>query len=79
MGEMIVFPADGRTTAGYLATPIGGTGPGVLVLHAWWGLIPLFRSLCDRLAVAWIVVLAPDLHNGQSAALFDGADDLLST
>jgi len=23
---------------GFLALPASGTGPGVLVLHAWWGL-----------------------------------------
>ncbi len=78
MGEMIVFPADGRTTAGYLATPVGGNGPGVLVLHAWWGLTPLFRSLCDRLAGAGFVALAPDLHHGRTAATIEGAEALLS-
>ena len=34
---------------GYVAAPAGG-GPGVLVLHAWWGLSDGIRRFCDRLA-----------------------------
>ncbi len=35
---MRAFQADGRTISAYLAEPSHGSGPGVLVLHAWWGL-----------------------------------------
>lgn len=51
----------------YLAVPSAGTGPGVLVLHSWWGLNDFFRSLCDRLAAAGFVALAPDLYDGRVA------------
>lgn len=48
---------------GYLsAPPDRATGPGVLVLHAWWGLNQTFRDLCDRLAGEGFVALAPDLY-----------------
>jgi carboxymethylenebutenolidase len=33
----------------------------VLVLHAWWGLTPDFTGVCDRLAEAGFVALAPSL------------------
>jgi len=42
-------------------------GPGVLVLHSWWGLNEFFRSFCDRLAAAGFVALAPDLFGGKVA------------
>jgi carboxymethylenebutenolidase len=38
----------------------------VLVLHAWWGLTPFFKSVCDRLADAGFVALAPDLYGGKT-------------
>ena len=53
---------------GYLALPDGATGPGVLVLHSWWGLTPFFRQLCDRLAAEGFVALAPDLLEGRTPA-----------
>lgn len=42
------------------------SGPGILVLHAWWGLTPFFKQTCDRLADAGFVALAPDLSGGQT-------------
>ena len=50
---------------GYLAVPAAGKGPGVLVLHAWWGLNDTIRTVCDRLAEAGYVAFAPDLYRGE--------------
>ena len=63
---------------GYLVAPASGRGPGVLVLHSWWGLTPFFRSVCDRLADEGFVALAPDLHGGRTADLPDEAERLLA-
>lgn len=62
----------------YLAAPENG-GPGVLVLHAWWGLNPAFKSLCDRLAEEGFTALAPDLFQGQVAETIEGAEALMKS
>lgn len=41
-----------------------GTGPGVLVLHSWWGLTAGIKDVCNRLCDEGFVVLAPDLSGG---------------
>jgi carboxymethylenebutenolidase len=58
----------------YLALPAAGRGPGVLVLHAWWGLTGMIRELCDRLAAEGYVALAPDLYNGKIATTVEEAE-----
>ena len=60
----------------YLAVPENG-GPGVLLLHAWWGLKPFFKQVCDRLAGQGFTVLAPDLRDGQIATTIDEAKALM--
>ncbi len=52
-------------TGGYLAHPKGDPGPGVLVLHAWWGLNDIIKSVCDRLAEQGYTAYAPDLYGGK--------------
>jgi carboxymethylenebutenolidase len=59
----------------YLASPANG-GPGVLVLHAWWGLKPFFKQVCDQLAKQGFTALAPDLYQGQIAKTIDEAKAL---
>jgi carboxymethylenebutenolidase len=61
---------------GYLATPAAGSGPGVLVLHAWWGLNETIRTVCDRLAGAGFVAFAPDLYHGEVAETIPAAEAL---
>lgn len=64
--------------APYLALPKQTPAPGVLVLHAWWGLTPVFRQVCDRLAKAGFVALAPDLYAGTTVDTIDAATNLLA-
>jgi carboxymethylenebutenolidase len=67
MGEIIEFASNGTTAQGYLATE--GTGPGVVVIQEWWGLVDHIKELCDRLAAQGFVALAPDLYHGAAASL----------
>lgn len=73
---MMTFPVAEGTAPGYLALPRGGEGPGVVVLHAWWGLTEPFRQVCDRLAEAGFVALAPDLYRGKTTAAVEEAKAL---
>ena len=61
---------------GYLAIPPAGTGPGVLALHAWWGLNDTVKSICTRLADAGFVAFAPDLYHGKIAETIPEAEAL---
>lgn len=61
---------------GYLAVPESGAGAGILVLQEWWGLVPHIMSVCDRLAAAGYVALAPDLYNGTQTTSPDEAGRL---
>ena len=73
------FHTAGNTATGYIAIPERGEGPGVLVLHAWWGLNDFFKDLCERLAREGFVAAAPDLYGGAIASTVDEAEQLLST
>jgi carboxymethylenebutenolidase len=61
MGRRVSFDE----ISAYLAD---GDGPGVVVLHEWWGLVPQIEGVCDRLAAAGYTALAPDLYRGATAA-----------
>jgi carboxymethylenebutenolidase len=52
---------------GFLAVPPTGKGPGVLVLHAWWGLNDTIKAFSTRLAQSGFVAFAPDLYHGKVA------------
>jgi carboxymethylenebutenolidase len=59
---------------GYLAAPHGGSGAGVLVLHAWWGLNDTIKGVCDRLAAEGFTAFAPDLYHGKLAHTIPDAE-----
>lgn len=58
---------------GYLALPKSGHGPGIMILHAWWGLNPFLKDFCERLAMEGFVVFAPDLYQGKVATTIEEA------
>jgi carboxymethylenebutenolidase len=73
----IKLDVRGKSVNAYLASQEGG-GKGVLVLHAWWGLKPFFKQVCDRLAEQGFTALAPDLRNGQVAKTIEEAKELMA-
>jgi carboxymethylenebutenolidase len=73
MGLMIEFPSNGSSDIGYLAEPVGGGGPGVVVIQEWWGLVDHIKDVCDRFAGEGFVALAPDLYHGAKVAEPDEA------
>lgn len=72
MRSDVQLKVNDQTAAAYLSAPDGG-GPGVLVLHAWWGLKPFFKQVCDRLAEQGFTAFAPDLYQGRVAKTIDEA------
>lgn len=66
MGEKVTFPSNGSTAHGYLALPESGSGPGLIVIQEWWGLVDHIVDLTDRFAAAGFVALAPDLYGGKT-------------
>lgn len=77
MGEMVQFPFAGGKTGGYLSVPEKGTGPGVVVIQEWWGLVDHIKDVCDRFAAEGFVALAPDLYHGKSTKSPDEAGKLM--
>ena len=61
---------------GFLAVSPTGEGPGVLVLHAWWGLNDTIKAFCTRLADSGFVAFAPDLYHGKVADNIADAETL---
>ena len=77
MGEMVEFPfADGNTN-GYLSIPKSSSGPGVIVIQEWWGLVDHIKDVCDRFAEEGFVALAPDLFHGKTTKSPDEAGKLM--
>ena len=76
-GKMVNFSSNGGTGSGYLAIPDKGTGPGVLVIQEWWGLVDHIKDVCDRFANEGYVALAPDLYHGKTTRSPDEAGKLM--
>ncbi len=61
---------------GFLALPPAGKGPGVLVLHAWWGMNDTIKAITTRLAEFGFVAFAADLYHGKVARTIAEAEVL---
>jgi len=73
----VSFPVNDGETQAYLAVPEGGSGPGVIVIQEWWGLVPHIEDVCNRFAEAGFIALAPDLYHGKSTTSPDEAGKLM--
>lgn len=70
----IELNVNNKKVKAYLAN---GGGPGVLLLHSWWGLKSAFNEMCDHIAAQGYTVLAPDMRDGQIATTIDDAKALM--
>lgn len=70
----ITYPLNGQEAPGYLAVPVSGSGPAAIVLQEWWGLEDHIKDVCDRLAGAGFLALAPDLFRGETTDQPDEAE-----
>ncbi len=73
--QNVVYTAAGQEMVGYIArdTSHSGDGPGVMVIHEWWGLDDYIRGRARMLAEAGYTALAVDMYGGGKTA--DNPDD----
>jgi carboxymethylenebutenolidase len=74
---MVEFERGDQAARGYLSVPASGSGPGVIVLQEWWGLVPHIKDVADRFAAEGFVALAPDLYHGEATRSPDEAGKLM--
>ncbi|MBX3119294.1 MAG: dienelactone hydrolase family protein [Fimbriimonadaceae bacterium] len=74
---MITFDGNGNSYGGYLAIPESGTGPALIVIQEWWGIVGHIKSVTDRFAQAGFVALAPDFYHGKATTEPDEAGSLM--
>jgi carboxymethylenebutenolidase len=77
MGQDVEFTNGDETASGYLSVPESGSGPGLIVIQEWWGLVDHIRDVCDRFAGEGFVALAPDLYHGETTTEPDEAGKLM--
>lgn len=76
MGQRVEFPSNGHTCQGYCATPESGSGPAVVVIQEWWGLVPHIEDVVERFAKEGFLAIAPDLFHGKTTKSPDEAGRL---
>lgn len=77
MGRNHNFEVNGASGTGYLSLPENGSGPAVIVIQEWWGLVGHITDVVDRFAAEGFVAFAPDLYHGQAASEPDTAKKLM--
>lgn len=79
MGAFEDLDVGGSTARLYVGGNFAPGNPGVVVLHAWWGLNDDVIAYADALAAAGFAVTAPDMFGGQVASTIEDAERLSSS
>ncbi|MBW3563770.1 MAG: dienelactone hydrolase family protein [Acidobacteria bacterium] len=77
MGETISFKSNGHDCRGNLSVPADGSGPAVVVIQEWWGLVDHIEDVVDQFAASGFLAFAPDLYHGKKAKSPDDAKKLM--
>ena len=73
-GEWVEYKSGERTIKAFVVYPERKEkAPVVVVIHEIFGLTDWVRSVCDQLAEAGVIAIAPDLLSGQVILDVDGA------
>lgn len=75
--KWIDIATQGGTYQGYLSLPLGGKGPGIVLIQEAFGVNRHIREVADQYALDGYVVLAPDLYwrtERRTDLGYDGAD-----
>jgi len=76
-GNIITFDGGEKEYRGYLSPSVHGSGPGVIVIQEWWGLVDHIKDVCDRFGAAGFTALAPDLYFGEETTEPTRAGELM--
>ncbi len=71
------MPNEASTAYFVPAANESGRGPGILILHSWWGLTPSIKRMCEHFADLGYCALAPNFF-GEVALDINRAHELLS-
>src|SRR3954452_12320213 len=78
-GEWVDLKSDDRTIKAFVVYPERKEkAPVVIVIHEIFGLTDWVRSMCDELAEAGVIAIAPDLLSGQKYEDVDGSRKAIS-
>jgi len=78
MTQRVTFPSSVGEASGVVMAPEGAAkGPGVVLIHEWWGVNQQIQSFAQRWAEAGFVTIVPDLYHGKTAANATEAEALM--
>ncbi|MDI1288754.1 MAG: dienelactone hydrolase family protein [bacterium] len=76
MADMTI-DISGEAVPTFFAVPESGSGPGLIVVQEWWGLVPHVHDLVERFAAAGFVAMAVDHYRGKQTTEPDEAGKLM--
>lgn len=76
MADMTI-DINGEAVPTFYAVPASGSGPALIVIQEWWGLVPHVHDLVQRFADAGFVAMAVDHYRGEQTTEPDEAGKLM--